>query len=1156
MMDRFLRALATSVQSRRAIYFLFILLLGSLIWFVPINTATTFPTNSAQQSGDIRPLAIGAPIERELAGGQAHSYQIALETSQYCRVIVKQQGIDVVIILRGPDGKELYQMDSPTGDKGEETLPWVTKDAGQYQVIVRSFDEKAKAGRYEIRLAESRQATPQDESLSAGERASIEGERLFSKQTAETSRQALKLFEEAVKSFHDAGDRKREAEALNSLAFAHHSLSEVKQALEALNQALPLYREVGERAGEARVLNNIGAMYFNLGEYRKGVEYLQQALPIQRELNIVDEEANTLRNIGGVYYELGEYQSALDYVDRVLALIRNSGMQTPEVRAVEASALLSICNATTRLGAMQRALDTCQQAVSIFRQLDLRIQEGGALNRTALVLYYLGESEKALEHNHESLRLLRQTGNRRQQAITLNDIGLIYYGRGDYAKAIEYYEQSLPLAKEVDNRLGQAVTLHNLGVSYSLLGVKDKALDCFNQALALARAIDSREAEAKTLASLGRWYQLSGDNRKAIDYYQQALQLCRAIKVSPQEAQALLYLAQANRELGHLAEALAQSEEALRITESLRTRVVSPELRSSFFASVQDRYDFYVDALMQAHEQRPDEGRAALALQASERARARSLLELLAEARADIRQGVDPALLQKERALQQQLNSKAAAQTRLLSGKYTEAQAAAMAKVIADLTAQLEQVETQIRTASPGYAALTQPQPLTVAEIQKQVLDDDTLLLEYTLGEKRSYLWAVTPTSINSYQLPPRAEIETAARKVYNLLTARQPRPGETEAQLGTRAKAADAEYQTQASALSQTLLGPVATQLGNKRLLIVAPGALQYLPFGALPAPAPGGLGDGGTGGQNSSRSVAQSPRRPVSPAPLITEHEIVSLPSASALAVLRREMVDRQPAPNLVAVLADPVFSEDDPRLPATAGRSRPSRRTRSAQTPPQAQAPTSSPSASILERAIRGVRGAQSSLPRLVFTREEADAILAAAPARAGLKAVDFRANRSTATGDDLGRYRIVHFATHGLLNSEHPELSGLVLSLVDQTGRPQDGFLRLHEIYNLRLPADLVVLSACQTALGKEIKGEGLVGLTRGFMYAGAPRVVASLWQVNDAATAELMKRFYRRMLREGLRPAAALRAAQIELWKQRQWQAPYYWGAFVLQGEWR
>jgi CHAT domain-containing protein len=203
--------------------------------------------------------------------------------------------------------------------------------------------------------------------------------------------------------------------------------------------------------------------------------------------------------------------------------------------------------------------------------------------------------------------------------------------------------------------------------------------------------------------------------------------------------------------------------------------------------------------------------------------------------------------------------------------------------------------------------------------------------------------------------------------------------------------------------------------------------------------------------------------------------------------------------------------------------------------------------------LTRAIRDVRG---ELKRLLMTRDEAEASLSVAPRDGGFKALDFRANRATATSDELSSYRIVHFATHGLLNSEHPELSGLVLSLVDEQGRFQDGFLRMHEIFNLRLPAELVVLSACQTGLGKAIKGEGLMGLTRGFMYAGAARVVASLWEVNDVATAELMKRFYRHMLQDGMRPAAALRAAQIEMWKKPQWQSPFYWGGFILQGEWK
>jgi CHAT domain-containing protein len=268
----------------------------------------------------------------------------------------------------------------------------------------------------------------------------------------------------------------------------------------------------------------------------------------------------------------------------------------------------------------------------------------------------------------------------------------------------------------------------------------------------------------------------------------------------------------------------------------------------------------------------------------------------------------------------------------------------------------------------------------------------------------------------------------------------------------------------------------------------------------------------------------------------------------------VIREETQGREAPKNSVAVLADPVFAIDDPRVGSNA------RRIDAGSAGFQAAADADRTDVTYVARALRSAGALGDTgvprLSRLPFSREEARAIGALAPAAQRLEATGFDASRATATSGVLGAYRFVHFATHGLLNGEHPELSGLVLSLVDRQGNTQDGFLRLNDIYNLRLPAEVVVLSACQTALGREIRGEGLVGLTRGFMYAGARRVVASLWQVDDLATAELMRLFYRGMLKDGLRPAAALRAAQRELARQPQWGSPYFWSAFVIQGEWR
>jgi CHAT domain-containing protein len=270
------------------------------------------------------------------------------------------------------------------------------------------------------------------------------------------------------------------------------------------------------------------------------------------------------------------------------------------------------------------------------------------------------------------------------------------------------------------------------------------------------------------------------------------------------------------------------------------------------------------------------------------------------------------------------------------------------------------------------------------------------------------------------------------------------------------------------------------------------------------------------------------------------------VSQPSASALAVLRWELGGRKATARVVAVFADPVFQSDDPRVKQAAEMS-----DRTHSTSPQKSEHNIK---SDVERSAWET-GA-NAFERLEYSRLEAEGIVAAAPAGQSLKALDFGASRQAAMGDTLSRYRVIHFATHSLLNNVHPELSGIVLSLVDQQGQPQNGFLRLHEIYNLRLSADLVVLSSCQTGLGKEVRGEGMVGLTRGFMYAGAARVIVSSWAVSDQATAELMKRFYQALLKKSLRPATALRAAQLEMLRSKWWKAPYYWAAFGLQGEWR
>ncbi|HST51123.1 MAG TPA: CHAT domain-containing tetratricopeptide repeat protein [Pyrinomonadaceae bacterium] len=819
-------------------------------------------------------------------------------------------------------------------------------------------------------------------------------------------------------------------------------------------------------------------------------------------------------------------RDAVEKYEAAAALWRDAGAHEEE-----ASALVSAGRIYTYLARYQKALDVFNRALEVARGAGDRHGELEAQANMASVYLDLGETQKALELNQQMLPLARELGDRDDEGSILVNTGLLYEDHlQDYKTALEYYKQALRIFQELGDRVREGVALNNIGNAYNHAKDFPSALDYFGRALALRRETKNQQGEAATLNNIGAVYQAMGDYRKALDYFTQSNAIVHAVGYRRGEALTLFWMAHALDGMGSTLDATNRMEECINIIESVRNDLVGEDDRATFFSYNEDFYKFYVGLLMKLEQQDPSRGYGAKGLQASERAHARTLLDQLNEVRVNLRQDVDPALLKQERQVQQQINNATLARWELERGQHTDAQLAASQKEIDDLLARYTELEGRIRASSPRYAALTRPQMLGLGEIQKQALDKETLLLEYSLGEDGGYLWVVSQDSSASFALPPRAEVEKTARRYYELLTARAQRVKfETPEEKRERVERADAELPKVADELSRVLLGPAAKQLGAKRLLVVADGILHQVPFAALPDPT--------------------DPSRP-----LVFKHEIVNVPSASALAELRRERQGRRGATRTIAVLADPVFEREDERVKAILSGKAVAAQPKSASDKTQ-----SSPDAASdeLTRAVAeaGVAGEGSVIPRLPFTRQEANAIAALIPPPEREEALDFDASRATATSARLGDYRFIHFATHGLLNNDHPELSGVVLSLVDREGREQDGFLRASEIFRLKLPVELVVLSGCRTGLGKQTKGEGLVGLTQGFIYAGASRVVVSLWDVNDLATAELMERFYKAMLgKEHLSPAGALRVAQISIWQDKRWQSPYYWSAFVLQGE--
>ncbi|MEH2440705.1 CHAT domain-containing protein [Nostoc sp.] len=906
----------------------------------------------------------------------------------------------------------------------------------------------------------------------------------------------------------------------NQSATNNNIQSATNNNIEDFKKKAQKWRTRGIIGAEADFLELLGSSeYDRVGEYQKAFEVYKQALKLRQIMGDKPNEAKILTYIADILNRQGKKQEAINALNQALDIQRQI-----KTRPAEAATLLTLGDVYLSLGAYPESVNVYKQSLGISQIIGDRGNEADTLHKLGAVYRKLQDYQQALNYYQQALLVSKTTGNCHYEALSLGYISQTYLNSGDYQQAISFGNQAITLSRnlEIDEyKLAiEAGTLNFRAQVKIKQGNYSQALEDSGKARKLGRESGFKELEARVIAPNAEAYAALKQPEKAIQAYQEQLALYTQMGLSSEQAQSLYNIAKLQRQNNQLQAALTQIDKAIKIIENIRKEVVSEDLKTSFFATVQDYYQLKIDILMELHTKDPSKGYNALALDTSERSRARSLLELLTEAHADIRKGVDPKLLEEERSVQQQIDARRKIRIELLSSKKNLEQVDELNKEIEELTEKYHQVLASIRAKSPGYAAITQPQPLTLAEIQSSVLDDNTILLQYSLGKEHSYLWLVTKTGMKSYELPKGEDIETAAKKFYKNIKGGgelYSRGGIT-VQHGTNAE----NPEKVATKLSRMLLQPVAEELGNKRLLIVGDGILQYIPFAALPNPTQ------------------------IKLQPLLVEHEIVNAPSASTISVVRNETKNRNVAVKKLAVLADPVFSKDDNRLKPSVAQGGQNR----------GKNPNSTELNALAMR--RSSCDSNFSFPRLEGTHTEATNILSLVPKSSSKSAFDFDANRTTVTNPEMSQYQIVHFATHGFFDTNNPKCSSVVLSLVDSKGNAEDGFLQLQDIFNLNLPAELVVLSACETGLGEQVKGEGLVGLTRGFMYAGSPRVAVSLWSVDDQGTAELMTKFYTKMLKENLSPVAALRAAQLEMWQSPNpnYSRTNVWAAFTLQGEWR
>jgi CHAT domain-containing protein len=600
-------------------------------------------------------------------------------------------------------------------------------------------------------------------------------------------------------------------------------------------------------------------------------------------------------------------------------------------------------------------------------------------------------------------------------------------------------------------------------------------------------------------------------------------------------------------------QALSNYRESLTTIETLRQGSLrADESRTTFLATTKDVFDEAASAnaamaLLTAQSAGATlEGKAleyaGEAFRTNEQSRARSLLDLLSETNAAITEGVPAELLKRKQDNLDRQQDIADILTGIsVSTEELKSKPAELDAELEKLQTEYEEIENQIRAASPRYATLTANKPMTLAEVQQTVLDDKTLLLEYALQADDSYLFAVSKNTVSLFKLSARAAVEKYATELRaQLIPSKLQRRivgidvVEANRGLGIASSAPEevAPFVTAANNLYKVVLEPAAAMIGEKRLMIVADGALNYVPFEVLLKTA--------DAGDFASLNY------------LIKTNEIIYAPSASVVGAIKQQRAKTDN--RAILVIADPVFNSNDAR--AKKGTAAPV-------TTADAEARGLG-----IQSAVADVAGSTPTpaanasmeglpLARLNGTRVEADQISKLAKASGGQADVwlDLDANEENLGTRDISKYRIIHVATHGLLNAERPQFTGVVLSLVGNKTR--DGFVRTDEVFNLRLGSPLVMLSACETGLGKEKRGEGVMGLTRAFMYAGAPTVGVSLWSVADKSTADLMTDFYQRLLSTSAATTSsgALRGAQLAMISGKKYSAPFYWAPFVLVGDW-
>lgn len=1035
-------------------------------------------------------------IDRSGTKGDAHHYEVNLSAGDYFEVAVTQDQLYVSLSVTAPDEpKNTHVIEVQQIASLPQRWGFVAASAGVHQLAVTMTGTRGDVAdmstprSYRLDVIATRPATPEDHERAKTFVLMARASQAVAEHSLDGLRRAIPVYEQAAAGWRALDDRMLEATTLYALMGISNLFTQFRDtATEHGVRLAALLSELGLQPLEQSVWRTLAIEYHDGGHLTEGIDAATRSVTLARSLQNRAQEGASLRLLSYLQLKLGQYDDARRMAGEALDVAAEIGD-----RGLEAHVLINIARLHELSGDLETAGRHYERALSLSADTPpILAQVQLFLGQNLLKRGDVDGAQRALEARLATASRGVQRDDEAAARILLGDVRLT---RGDLAGARELYEAAQK-------------TLTPEGFPEYVCASEER---------------------------LGRLALLEGRNDLAEAHFQRALAVGKDLTLASCEVQGYAGLADVAAERGELDVAEQNARVVVDLTNGFRDAVAGLDARSFGFPELAPVFERAVDLTMRRGAGDPSSPSVATGLALNEQALARGLFDALSAERIEKRANIPAELDAARRRLRETWRTRALEHEAAVRRRDAKRRAQ-LADEMTALSSQLREVESRIDVADPRHASFVRPASLDATAIQA-LLDADTTLVEYALGDARSFAWVVTNQSIHAVTLPPRRAIATLARRTRDLF-AMPPQPG------NERSPRTHADV----LALSRMILDPILPFIHTSRVALVAPGPLAMIPFAAMPVLSERTTGARVEGPVLSERPGATRVEGPGARASMVQRYEVVNLPSATVLSALRRAADRRTPPSRAIAVFADPVYDAGDPRLASSAPPAQEVSLTRSADS-------VAEPSEALSGWRSARAEGTSMALRRLPFSRQEADAIAAYAP-KHSVKATGFDATRERALDASLASYRFVHFATHGLVDPSVPNLSGLALSFVDRQRRPRNGLLLLPDVYEMRLNADVVVLSGCETALGTEVRGEGLMGLARGFMYAGAARVVSSLWRVDDAATSALMTAFYRGMLRDKRTPAAALRAAQLEISKTARWSAPYFWAGFVLHGDWR